>query len=179
MTDKTVRGEPFSETLRQAARTHNAAQIDLQSLVFQQGRDIARAYADMMKSYAQLTVRSGNYVPDGDRLTVTGFCRVESVHFGKEPLFTEEKTHQGSIWTARLSELGQRITRRITLRSSDLFAAFCTSFAEFCAAEGIRTGAVSVLVRKKDGSTEYRPLPAEIAANEQAECIGYVYEITF
>lgn len=179
MTVETVREDRFSESLRQAAATHSAAQIDLQSLLFQQGRDIARAYVDMMKSYAQLTARSGNYVPEGDRLTVTGFCRVESAHFGKEPLFIEEKVHQGSIWTARLSELGRRVTRRIALHSTDLFEAFCTGFAEFCAAEGIRTSALSVLVRKKDGSSEFRPLPAEIAASEYAESVGYVYSITF
>lgn len=169
----------FSASLRQAAQTHSAEQIDLQSLVFQQGRDIARAYADMIKSYARLTVRSGNYVPEGGRLTVTGFCRIESVHFGREPLFVEEKAHQGSIWTARISELGQRVTRRVRLQSTDLFEAFRTGFAEFCAAEGIRTGELSVLVRKKDGSTEYRPLPAEIAASEYVESAGYVYQITF
>lgn len=179
MAGQTVREEHFSESLRQAAAMHSAAQIDLQSLLFQQGRDIARAYVDMMKSYAQLSVRSGNYVPEGDRMTVTGFCRVESAHFGKSPLFTEEKAHQESIWTARLSKLGQRVTRKVTLQGSDLFASFCTSFAEFCAAEGIRAGTISVLVRKKDGSSEFRPLPAALAANERAECLGFVYQITF
>ena len=55
----------FARALREAAETHGAAQIDMQSLLFQQGRDIARAYVDMMKSYARLTARSGNYRPVG------------------------------------------------------------------------------------------------------------------
>ena len=165
----------FAETLRSAAETHDAAQINLQTLVFQQGRDIARAYIDMMKSYARLSARSGNFQPDGSRMVVEGFCRIEQEHFGKEPVIRQEK-RQTSIWTSTFSELK---TRRFSVVGSDLFAAFCTSFQEFCAAEGIRPGVLSVLVRKKDGSSEVRTLPAEIHGGEFAEAFGFPYQITF
>jgi hypothetical protein len=165
----------FAETLRAAAETHDAAQINLQTLVFQQGRDIARAYIDMMKSYARLSARSGNFQPTEGGTVVSGFCRIEQEHFGKEPVIRQEK-RQTSIWTSTFSELK---TRRFSVVGSDLFAAFCTGFAEFCAAEGIRTGALSVLVRKKDGTAEVRTLPAEIHGGEFAESFGYPYEIRF
>ncbi len=82
------------------------------------------------------------------------------------------------ILTAQLSDLHFRDTV-LTVRESDLFAAFCTGFAEFCQAEGIRIGRLSVLVRKKDGTAEYRELPAVIHGSEHAEALGYPYEITF
>lgn len=166
----------FAESLRAAAETHGAAQIDMQMLLFQQGRDIARAYVDMMKSYARLTARSGCYQPgEGGKMTVSGFCRMEDSHFGREPLLQKQKrTH--SLLSTSLSELRDTA---LNVRGTDLFSAFCTSFAEFCKAEGIRAGKLCVLVRRKDGTAEYRELPAVLHGSEHAEAIGYPYEITF
>ena len=165
----------FARSLREAADTHGAAQIDMQSLLFQQGRDIARAYVDMMKSYARLTARSGNYRPVGGGMIVSGFCRMEDSHFGTEPLLLCQK-RTGSILKAQLSDLRNTT---LTVRESDLFAAFCTSFAEFCQAEGIQIGALCLLVRRKDGTAEYRGLPAALHGSEHAEALGFPYEISF
>jgi len=167
--------EQLASELREAAALHGDAQVSLQTLIFQQGREIARAYVDMMKSYARLSARSGNYQPEGGALTVSGFCRIEQEHFGRDALIQREK-RQTSVLRSTLSELK---ARRYAVVQSDLFAAFCTSFSEFCAAEGIRTGVMSVLVRKKDGTSECRALPAELHGGEYAEAFGFPYEITF
>lgn len=165
----------FAESLREAAALHGHAQIDLQTLIFQQGRDIARAYIDMMMSYARLSARAGRYVPQDGGMTVEGFCRIEAEHFGDPPPI-QCKKHMQSILRTPIGELR---TRSFTVQESDLFSAFCTSFAEFCTAEHIRSGALSVLVRKKDGSTELRPLPAVLFAGEHPEGFGFPYTIFF
>lgn len=171
-------GTAFASALRQQAEAHGAVQVDLHSILFQQGRAIARAYVDMMKSYAGLTARSGRYVQQGDRMVVTGFCRIEEEHFDKEPLLLREKHRKNPLMT-RLSDLSELTEQRYSVRASDLFDAFCTSFSEFCRAEGIKTGALSILVRKKDGSTEFRELPATLRGAEHAEAIGFPYQIEF
>ncbi len=170
-----LQDEQLASALREAAALHGDAQVSLQTLIFQQGREIARAYVDMMKSYAKLSARSGNYQPEDGALTVSGFCRIEQEHFGRNALIQREK-RQTSVLRSTLSELK---TRRFAVVQTDLFAAFCTSFAEFCKAEGIRTGEMSVLVRKKDGTSEYRTLPAEIHGGEYAEAFGFPYQIIF
>ncbi|MBR6421058.1 MAG: hypothetical protein IKS42_12045 [Oscillospiraceae bacterium] len=168
----------FASELRAKAEAHGAVQVDLHSILFQQGRAIARAYVDMMKSYAGLTARSGRYQQQGDRMIVTGFCRIEEEHFDREPLLVREQ-HLHNPLTAKLSDLGRLREQEFSVRESDLFAAFLTSFSEFCAAEGIRTGALSMLVRRKDGSTEVRELPAALRGSEHAEAIGFPYQIEF
>ena len=168
----------FAAELRQKAEAHGAAQVNMQSILFQQGRAIARAYVDMMKSYAKLTAQSGRYVRQGDKMVVSGFCRIEEEHFGQDALMQLEK-QKVHVLTAKLSELGELSRRTVTMRESDLFAAFCTSFSEFCTQEGIKTGSISLLVRKKDGTTEQRPLPAVISGSEHAESLGFPYQIEF
>ena len=163
----------FANELRKKAEAHDAVQIDLQSIVFQQGRQIARAYVDMMKSYAVLTAQAGGYEQADGRMVVSGFCRIEEEHFGRQPLIVKQKQ---SILRAKLSELGGC---SLNLRSTDLFAAFCTGFAEYCAAEGIRLGSLSLLVRKRDGSRETREFPASLLVSEYAEAIGFPYQIEF
>lgn len=165
----------FADELRQRAAAHGAVQVDLQSILFQQGRTIARAYVDMMKSYAGLTAQSGSYARQDGKMLVSGFCRIEEEHFGKAPLLVRQKRTK-SVLHATLSELREHV---YTVQETDLFAAFCTSFAEFCTAEGIRTGKLSLLVRTKDGSRVIRELPAAVGAGEFAEALGFPYEIFF
>lgn len=178
MQNQTPASAAFADELRQKAEAHGAVQIDLQTILFQQGRAIARAYVDMMKSYAKLTAQAGRYVREENRMIVSGFCRVEEEHFEHGSLLQIKKSHRNPL-TARLSEMGQLTQYAVSMHESNLFLAFCTSFSEFCAAEGIRTGSLSVLVRKKDGSTEQRALPAVLTGAEHIEAIGFPYQIEF
>ena len=161
----------LTETLRRDAASHTAKQIDIQSIYFQQGRDIARAYIEVMKSYARLDAKSGKYEQDGDYAVVTGFCRLEEHHFGN---ILVKRTQKQNFWTSKWHE-----TVTLRVKQSDLFAAFCTSFAEFCKNENIRIGELCALVRTKDGGLEQRPFPVETVLPVYTEAVGYPYQIRF
>ena len=161
----------LTETLRQDADSHNAKQIDIQSIYFQQGRDIAKAYVEVMKSYARLDAKSGKYEQDGDYAVVSGFCRLEEHHFGDMLL---KRTQKQNFWTAKWHE-----TVMLRVKQRDLFDAFCTGFAEFCKKENIRIGELCALVRTKDGGLEQRPFPVETVLPEYTEAVGYPYQIRF
>ena len=160
----------LTETLRRDADSHTAKQIDIQSIYFQQGRDIAKAYIEVMKSYARLDAKSGKYEQDGDYAVVSGFCRLEEHHF--EMLL--KRTQKQNFWTAKWHE-----TVSLRVKQRDLFDAFCTSFAEFCRSENIRIGDLCALVRTKDGKLEQRPFPVETVLPEYTEAVGYPYQIRF
>lgn len=161
----------FAAALRQDADAHTSKQINLQSIHFQQGREIAETYVNMMKSYARLDAQSGRYERDGDAMVVRGFCRIEEPHFD-QPLL--KRVRKQSFWTAQWHEI-------CSLRSpqSDLFAAFCSSFAEFCRSERIEIGELCALVRTKTGKLEQRPFPVETVLPEYPEAIGFPYQIRF
>ena len=90
--------EGFAASLRQDADAHASKQINLQSIHFQQGREIAETYVNMMKSYARLDAQSGRYERDGNTMVVSGFCRIEEPHFEK-PLLKRERKQ--SFWAAQ------------------------------------------------------------------------------
>ena len=161
----------LTETLRRDAASHTAKQIDIQSIYFQQGRDIAKAYIEVMKSYARLDAKSGKYEQDGDYAVVSGFCRLEEHHFGNMLL---KRTQKQNFWTAKWHE-----TVTLRVKQSDLFDAFCTSFAEFCREENIRIGDLCALVRTKEGKLEQRPFPVETVLPEYTEAIGFPYQVRF
>lgn len=161
----------FMATLRRDAEALAEKQIDLQSIHFRQGREIALAYVGMMKSYARLNVMSGHFTKDGERSVVQGFCRVESQHFDAPLTVSDMKQ---SFWTAQWTETVSAANR------NDLFEAFCTSFSEFCGKEGIRVGELSALIRTKEGELMTKRLPVTVKVpSEQIEAIGFPYEITF
>ena len=163
-------GVQFAEALRQDAESHAAKQIDVQSIYFRQGREIAQTYVNMMKSYARLDAQSGRYERRGGRSIVSGFCRIEEQHFDA-PLL--KRARKQNFWSAQWHET-------VSLRKqSDLFAAFCTSFAEFCAAEQISIGELCALVRGKDGVLVQKPFPVETVLPEYLEAIGFPYSIEF
>ncbi|HBI85187.1 MAG TPA: hypothetical protein DDX71_02705 [Ruminococcus sp.] len=161
----------FAEALRQDAESHAAKQIDVQSIYFRQGREIARTYVNMMKSYARLDAQSGRYERSGGRRIVNGFCRIEERHF-EAPLL--KRTRKQNFWSAQWHE-----TASLLRGQNDLFAAFCTSFAEFCAAEQIKVGELCALVRGKDGALVQKPFPVETVLPEYLEAIGFPYSIEF
>ncbi|MBQ6041431.1 MAG: hypothetical protein K5705_02860 [Oscillospiraceae bacterium] len=163
--------EMFSAALRRDADSHTSKQINLQSIHFQQGREIAQTYVNMMKSYARLDVLSGRYERDGDAMLVSGFCRIEEAHFD-QPLLTHERKQ--SFWTAQWHE-----TYTLCTAQSDLFSAFCTSFSEFCKAEQIEAGTLCALIRTKSGKLEQRPFPVETVLPEHLAAIGFPYRIRF
>ncbi len=161
----------FAASLRQDADAHTSKQINLQSIHFQQGREIAQTYVNMMKSYARLNAQSGRYERDGEKMVVSGFCRIEEVHFDQPIL---KRARKQSFLTGKWHGT-------CTLRhpQSDLFEAFCTSFQEFCKMEQIQIGALCALVRKKDGTLEQRPFPVNTILPEYLEAIGFPYQIRF
>lgn len=161
----------FAEALRQDADSHTSKQINLQTIHFQQGREIALAYVNMMKSYARLDAQSGRYEREGDDMVVRGFCRIEEAHFDQALLKRERKQ---SFWTSQWKE-----TVLLRKTQSDLFDAFCTGLAEFCRREHIEIGRLCALVRTKDGKLEQRPFPVETTLPEYLEAIGYPYRIRF
>ena len=164
-------GASLSAALRQDANAHTSKQINLQSIHFQQGREIAQTYVNMMKSYARLDAQSGRYERIGNDMVVSGFCRIEEHHFDT-PLLTRKRKQ--SFWTAQWHE-----TYALRKPPSDLFEAFCTSFAEFCKDENIEIGQLCALVRTKSGKLEQRPFPVETALPEYMEAIGFAYRIRF
>lgn len=161
----------LAAALRQDAGEYSAKQIDVQSIYFRQGREIARTYVDMMRSYARLDAQSGRFEQHGDARIVTGFCRIEEHHFGTKLL---HRTRKQSFWTAQWTE-----TVEFIYNENDLFAAFLTSFAEFCRHDGIETGALCALVRTKDGTLEQRPFPVTLTQPAYLEGIGFPYQIAF
>lgn len=161
----------FAEALRQDADSHTSKQINLQTIHFQQGRGIARAYVNMMQSYARLDAQSGRYEQDGDQMIVSGFCRIEAAHFD-QPLLKRERKQ--SFWTAQWTE-----TVSLRKTQSDLFDAFCTSFAEFCRREQIELGPLCALIRTKDGKLMQKPFPVETKLPEYLEAVGFPYRIRF
>lgn len=161
----------FAEALRQDADAHTSKQINLQSIHFQQGREIAETYVLMMKSYARLDAQSGRYERDGDKMVVSGFCRIEEAHFDA-PLL--ECSRKQNFWSSHWHE-----TCALKKPQSDLFAAFCTSFSAFCREEHIELGKLCALVRTKDGKLEQRPFPIETVLPEHLEAIGFPYQIRF
>ena len=161
----------FAAALRQDADAHASKQINVQSIYFQQGREIAQTYVNMMKSYARLDAQSGRYEREGDALVVKGFCRIEEAHFDSLILTRSRKQ---SFWTAQWTE-----TVSLRQKHSDLFDAFLSRFAEFCAAENIRIGKLCAMVRTKDGKLEQRDFPAVTTLPEYTEAIGFPYEIRF
>lgn len=160
----------LAEALRRDADSHTSKQINLQSIHFQQGREIAQTYVNMMKSYARLDAQSGRYERNGNEMVVSGFCRIEEAHFD-QPLM--KRTRKQSFWSAQWHETYQ------LRRPSDLFEAFCTSFSEFCRAEDIEIGALCALVRTKEGRLEQRSFPIETVLPEHLEAIGFPYQIRF
>ena len=161
----------LTDALRMDADAHTSKQINLQSIHFQQGREIAQTYVNMMKSYARLDAQSGRYERIGNDLVVSGFCRIEEPHFDK-PILTRRRKQ--NFWSAQW-----HVTCSLKQPASDLFDAFCTSFAEFCRAEQIEIGTLCALVRTKDGKLEQRPFPVETVLPEYLEAIGFPYQIRF
>lgn len=161
----------LTQSLRQDADSHLAKQIDVQSIYFRQGREIARTYIDVMTSYARLDAQSGRFEQEDGKRIVSGFCRIDEGHFD-QPLLKRERKQ--SFWTAQWAE-----TVEMEKHRSDLFSAFCTSFAEFCQAEQIELGKLCALVRRKDGTLEYKPFPVQTVLPERVEAIGYPYKIRF
>lgn len=161
----------FAAALRQDADSHSSKQINLQTIHFQQGREIARAYVNMMESYARLDAQSGRYEREDGAMVVSGFCRIEEAHFDQAIVKRERKQN---FWTAQWKE-----TVLLRKHQSDLFEAFCTSFAEFCRREHIAIGQLCALVRTKDGKLVQKPFPVETALPEYLEAIGYPYRIRF
>lgn len=161
----------FMNELRQNVAAYGAKQIDMQSIQFQLGREIARAYVDMMKSYARLHALSGRYEQSGDQMVVTGFCRLEEEHFG-QPLL--ERSRKQNFWTAQWTE-----TSAVRKLDSNLYDAFSTSLTEFCEQEGIQIGPLTALVRDKAGALFQDQLPVTVTTPEYLEAIGFPYTITF
>lgn len=161
----------LAQSLRQDADSHMAKQIDVQSIYFQQGREIARTYIDVMTSYARLDAQSGRFEQDGSSRIINGFCRIDEAHFDQPILDRERKQ---SFWTAQWSE-----TVSLRKHKSDLFSAFCTSFAEFCRDGQIEIGKLCALVRSKDGTLEQKTFPVQTVLPERVEAIGYPYKIRF
>lgn len=159
------------QTLRNDADALTEKRIGLQSIHFRQGREIASTYVNMMVSYARLDVQSGHYAIQGDQRIVRGFCRIEEHHFDRELL---QRTRKQSFWTAQWSE-----TVTLIRQDSDLFEAFCSSFAEFCEDNGIAAGKLCALVRGKNGALTEKPFPVTVTTPETLEAIGFPYEIVF
>jgi len=157
--------------LRRDADALTEKRIGLQSIHFQQGREIAQTYVNMMISYARLDVQSGHYAIQGDQRIVRGFCRIEEHHFDRKLLQRERKQ---SFWTAQWTEHISLIRE-----PDDLFEAFCSSFSEFCRENGIDAGAMTALVRSKNGVLTEKPFPLAVTSPETLEAIGFPYEIVF
>ena len=161
----------LTTAMRCDANAYASDKINVQSIYFQQGREIAKTYVNMIKSYARLDAQSGRYEHEGDVLIVSGFCRIEEKHFDT-PLLYRKRTQ--SFWSSRWHELTALIKPY-----SDLFSAFCSSFTEFCNENQIETGALCALVRTGDHRTEQRPFPVRTVLPEYIEAIGFPYQIRF
>lgn len=159
------------EQLHKDALAHVEKNIDLHSIRFRQGREIAQTYVSMMVSYARLDVQSGNFTRKADCMEVTGFCRIEERHF-EQPLL--KRTHKKNFWTSQWQE-------SITLcrLDSDLYEAFLASLEEFCREQRIALGNLCALVRTKQDKLEYRELPLLLNYPACLEAIGFPYRIEF
>ncbi|MCQ2434458.1 MAG: hypothetical protein MJ062_04395 [Oscillospiraceae bacterium] len=159
----------FLEQLKQEVQTHGEQEIDFRSRRFQHGRDLARTYIDIIKDEARLSARSGQYQNVGNQVIISGFCRLTDRDFDLPPVQMQKRQ---SFWTGKWSE-------EYTLtQGNDLFEAFQTSFAEFCAEEHIAVEQFQAKIRKKDGKIVYRPLPVNVTAPEVLEGFGFPFEIT-
>ena len=161
----------INDQLRADAAAHIESHIDLQSIVYRQGREIAQTYVNMMVAYARLDVQSGQFKQLGDRMVVEGFCRLEERHFERGLL---TRTRRQSFWTSQWHE-----DIALTGKDDDLWTAFLSSLGEICRENGIELGTLSALVCKRDGKREVRPLPVSLTSPGYAEAIGFPYKITF
>ena len=159
------------DQLRADAASHVEKHIDMHTILYRHGREIALTYVNMMVSYARLDVQSGHFERTANGMLVSGFCRIEERHF-EQPLLVRERKQ--SFWTSRWIEdisLGKD--------GGDLLEAFMTSMEELCREQGIRLGALCVLVRNKNGREEQRKLPLQLVLPEYAEAVGFPYQIEF
>ncbi len=161
----------INDQLRADAAAHIEQHIDMHSIVYRQGREIAQTYVNMMKSYARLDVQSGNFTQRLDDMLVSGFCRIEERHFGTKLLQT---TRKQNFWTTRWA-----VSYTLMPQNNDLYEAFMASMTEFCRAEQIHLGKLCALVRTKQDTLETKELPLELELPAYVEAIGFPYEITF
>lgn len=161
----------INEQLRADAAAHVEKHIDMHSILYRQGREIAQTYVRMMMSYARLDVQSGHYTQLPETMAVNGFCRIEERHFEK-PLL--KRTRKQSFWTSQWAET-------VTLQplESDLWDAFLSGMGEICRREHIQLGELCALVRTKNGTQETRKLPVKLTLPEFVEAIGFPYQIAF
>lgn len=157
--------------LRADAVSRMEKSIDLHTIVYQQGREIAQTYVNTMKSYARLDVQSGHVIQNTDTMFVRGFCRIEEHHFD-HPLLQRERKQ--NFWTARWEE-----TISLLKQDNDLFDSFLTSMEEFCRKEGIGLGELCALIRTSDGKQEQRKFPVHLTRPAYLEAIGFPYQIAF
>ena len=161
----------ISTQLRADAAAHIEKNVDMHTIRYRQGREIAQTYVNTMIAYARLDVQSGQFKQLGDRMVVEGFCRLEERHFERGLL---TRTRRQSFWTSQWQE-----DIALTGQDDDLWTAFLASLGEICRANGIELGTLSVLVCNKDGKRETRPLPASLVSPCYAEAVGFPYRIAF
>lgn len=161
----------INEQLRADAEAHVEKNIDMHSIRFRQGREIAQTYVSMMIGYARLDVQSGNFTRKVDSMEVTGFCRIEERHF-EHPML--RRTRKRNFWTSQWVE-----TVTLLGQDSDLYDAFLTSLEEFCREQKIRLGNLCALVRTKKDRLECREFPLDLVYPECVEAIGFPYQIVF
>lgn len=159
------------DRLRADAASHVEKHIDMHTILYQQGREIAQTYVNMMVSYARLDVQSGHFERTAQGMLVSGFCRIEERHF-EHPLLVRERKQ--SFWTSRWVE-----EVSLDKRGGDLLESFLTSMEGLCREQGIRLGELCVMVRTKSGKEEQRKLPQTLVFPEYVESVGIPYQIEF
>lgn len=158
----------FYTQLRQEVKQHGEQKIDFQSRRFQHGRDLARTYIEIIKEEALLQVRSGHYERVGEQIIINGFCAISLRDFDVP---VTQLLRKQSFLTGKWSD-------QYTLtQGNDLFEAFCTSLAEFCAREQIRCGPFQAQVRRKDGTLTLRPFPLTVAQPDVLMAMGFPFAI--
>ena len=159
------------DQLRADAASHVEKHIDMNTILYRQGREIAQTYVNMMISYARLDVQSGHFERTVNGMLVSGFCRIEERHF-EQPLLVRKRKQ--NFWTSHWVEdisLGKV--------GGDLLESFMTSMEGLCREQGIRLVELCVLVRTKSGRDEQRKLPLQLVLPEYVEAIGFPYQIEF
>ena len=159
------------DRLRADAASHVEKHIDMHAILYQQGREIAQTYVNMMVSYARLDVQSGHFDRTAHGMLVNGFCRIEERHF-EQPLLIRERKQ--SFWTSRWIE-----EVSLNKQGSDLLESFLTSMEGLCREQGITLGELCALVRTKSGKEEQRKLPLQLILPEYVEAVGFPYQIEF
>lgn len=159
------------DQLRADAASHMEKNIDLHTIVYRQGVEIARTYVNTIKSYARLDVQSGQVLQNADTMLVRGFCRIEEHHFD-QPLLRRERKQR--FWTARWEE-----NVSLLKQNSDLFDSFLTSMEGFCREEGIELGELCALIRTADGKQAQQKFPVCVTQPAYFEAIGFPYQIVF